>query len=407
MKRDDRKRVESQRQRAALRKQREAEQEKRLAAVVERQRKSDAALAERGRPKPIDPIFQPVVRICPRVADHLAADPRFRSALSSLLGLRHVRQLQDWAPQGKSAIALFRSLGNHLLAKYRVSPFLWSGFFDCANSAIFIPMIDRLAKGESLYTYVKNKNLSVPLTRKMCHEFLKSSVDQSVIQAMRRAQVIGLGGEARLSAALSATVWGREIQDSASEEFWSSVVQWFANQDMLDPSQVAPMCDYVLHRRRENESFSLKGRTALSMMRAMEEWHAELNKTKVGSFNLFKPSGIRNAEFDFSRTDKNDGTRKEIWRVTEILNAKDLAAEGRRQSHCVFSYAYSVEKGSCSIWTLTREDNSGNWAMLTVEVRNQTRAVVQARGRFNRLPTTREREILQRWAGTNGLQVAM
>src|SRR5215813_2203800 len=182
-------------------------------------------------------------------------------------------------------------------------------------------------------------------------------------------------------------------------------VQWLAKQEMLDPNQVPPLSDYVQHCRDQEASFSLKGRTALSMMRGMALWHVELNKQKVGKYNLFKPSGISCAEFDFSRKEGNGGSVKEIWRVREILNAKELAAEGKRQSHCVFSYAQSIETGSCSIWTLSKEDNRGNWAMLTVEVRNPTRTIVQARGRFNRLATMREREILHRWAGENGLQL--
>ncbi len=49
---------------------------------------------------------------------------------------------------------------------------------------------------------------------------------------------------------------------------------------------------------------------------------------------------------------------------------------------------------------------TGRWAMLTIEVRNQTRAVVQARGRFNRMPTDDERKILARFAAMNNLSIA-
>jgi len=76
--------------------------------------------------------------------------------------------------------------------------------------------------------------------------------------------------------------------------------------------------------------------------------------------------------------------------------------------HCVYSYAQYIQKGQTSIWAMTLEDGrgeTGRWAMLTIEVRNPSRAVVQARGRFNRAATSEEHGILLAWAGRNGLRV--
>jgi hypothetical protein len=49
----------------------------------------------------------------------------------------------------------------------------------------------------------------------------------------------------------------------------------------------------------------------------------------------------------------------------------------------------------------------GRWALLTIEVRNEIRRIVQARGRFNRTATREEHAILMRWAGMNGLEPAL
>jgi hypothetical protein len=62
---------------------------------------------------------------------------------------------------------------------------------------------------------------------------------------------------------------------------------------------------------------------------------------------------------------------------------------------------------------LTLEEGRGDsretslWAMLTIEVRNAERRIVQARGRFNRPATSAEHQILVRWAGVNGLTVCV
>ena len=74
----------------------------------------------------------------------------------------------------------------------------------------------------------------------------------------------------------------------------------------------------------------------------------------------------------------------------------------------VYSYVWAIERRQTSIWTMTLEDGqgtTGRWAMLTIEVRNEARAVVQARGRYNRSATSAEHRILLRWAGQNGLSV--
>jgi hypothetical protein len=48
-----------------------------------------------------------------------------------------------------------------------------------------------------------------------------------------------------------------------------------------------------------------------------------------------------------------------------------------------------------------------NWHMVTLEVRNDLRRVVQARGRFNRAMTPHEHRVVARWANTNGLQLSL
>ena len=75
--------------------------------------------------------------------------------------------------------------------------------------------------------------------------------------------------------------------------------------------------------------------------------------------------------------------------------------------HCVFSYVRPIESGECSIWTLTLEDNTGHWRRLTIEVRPALRQIVQARGRFNRLPEPRDVLALEAWASRNKLQVCL
>lgn len=377
-----------------------------------REAKLRAALEATNTPKPVPWEFQPIVQVCPKMANHLKpqvlhGNPErgdYAKAISHLLASKQLRPLSEWKPQGKSATALFRSLGGHLLAKYPMPPFIWSGFFGERNRHLFAKMITHIASGGSLVDHIKTDNFPVKLTRKLCHEFLKSPADLPIVHALRRTQVLGAGGSNRLLQAILATPLGTDIHDASEEDFYQAMFQWFAHQPMLDPNQVGPLFDFIRHCRGQDRSYSLKGRTGLSVIRAMETWHAENARAGMHNYkgaHVFKPSGFPAAEYDFSR-----GDIVEIWRIKEILTAKDLAAEGKRQGHCVFSYNRRIETGEVSIWVLSKEDNksrdehSGVWNMLTLEVRNQLRSVVQARGRFNRPATTHELNLIHRWMAT-------
>lgn len=389
-----------------------------LAAKAEEARlrevKLRTSLEATNRPKPVSFEFASVVNVCSKMAEHLkpqltyrgAEESDYAKAVAQLLKISPLRPLKEWKPQGKSASALFRSLGGHLIAKYPMPPFIWSGFFGEANRRVFPSMIEHLAGGGSLVEYIKTRNFPIKLTRKQCHEFMKSPADLPIVHALRRTQVLGTGGSARLLQALVATRLGTDILFCQDEEFVQSVIQWFANQPMLDPNQVGPLFDYVQYCRAQDLNYTLKGRTGLSLMRAMEAWHADTARNGMRNYKgaaIFKSSGFQGAEYDFSRRDSSGNDLVEIWRIKEILTAKDLAAEGKRQGHCVFSYNRRIETGVVSIWVLSKEDNKsrdehgGVWHMLTLEVSNAQRLVVQARGRFNRPATAQEKGLIQRW----------
>ena len=404
-------------QRIASRKAKEAQRAAKLEEARLKEEKLRSALIATNKPKSVPSEFQQLVQVCPKMAQHL--EPQFTwnrtpeptdyaKGVSALLVLEPLRKLSDWSPQGKSAAALFRSLGGHLLAKYPVPPFLWSSFFGDSNRRQFVPMVRHLAAGGSLAEYIKIQGFPVKLTRKLCHEFLKSPSDLPVVHAIRRAQIRGLGGDSRLLAAVLATPLGADIATPQEEDFYQTMFAWFVTQPMLDPQQIGPMFDYIRFCRNQDLAYSLKGRTALTVIRGMEEWHTETARLGIKGHkgpSVFKSSGFDGAEFDFSREDV-----VEVWRIDEVLTAKDLAAEGKRQGHCVFSYHRQIEHGTCSIWTLTKEDNKsqaeygigGRWHLLTLEVRNDLRVVVQARGRFNRPATAHELNIVHRWMATNG-----
>jgi PcfJ-like protein len=334
-------------------------------------------------------------------------EPKFLRALARLATLQFVGNLEDWRPHGKRRSTVFRSLADHVAAKFPVPALFWDAFFDEVNAPVIVPLVAHVARGGSLFDYVKT-HFVVPLTRAMCHALSTTPAEVGFVQAIRDVQVRAAGGEQRLAFAWRRSEHGRALGAKQDETFWATVLEWFAHAPMLDFDQIGPICDYIAHRRGQDAKFSMKGRTPLAMMRAMQEWHADLGKRSMVKNKTFVPSGLREAEFNDERLEPDGSKTKEIWRMSEVLTAHDLFEEGRRMGHCVFSYASRIQGGDTSIWRLTMEDGlgeTGNWAMATIEVKNAARFIAQARGRFNRSLGAREQRVLLRWASLNGLSI--
>lgn len=117
----------------------------------------------------------------------------------------------------------------------------------------------------------------------------------------------------------------------------------------------------------------------------------------------WQPSGIESFEFVEGSL---EGRKFKCWTIRELLSSKALVAEGHQLEHCVATYASSCARGHSSIWTVEVESFEGTTKALTVEVRNGMRVISQVRGKANRLPTEKEKNILCRWAATSGLKLA-
>lgn len=340
--------------------------------------------------------------------------PEFKGAFGQIDRNRPwVRALEDWTPRGKAPSTLMKSLLRHLLAKYTVPEFLYDAVLDqrMEISPWAAPLFVHLARGGSMYTAVTGIQaapgiagrvlLPVPLTKRMCHVFLQTTSEFNLITAARRAQVLVYGGSRRLLDALCTTHIGQRMGDH--EEFWSGVIQWFCQQPMLAPSQVSPIIDWLRNEYAratvEQKIFTMKGRTAVSVLREVERWHGDLAKAKAIGNEIFLPSGL-DPFFEQKKVKLPGGAHHiEEWSIVELLSSRELLEEGKRLHHCVYSYVYDVRRERISIWSL-RTDGS---RVLTIEVDRPTRRIVQVRGRSNRMPTEYEMSYIRRWATSNNL----
>jgi hypothetical protein len=323
-----------------------------------------------------------------------------------------LRPIEDWRPDTHNAVRQFSSLARHLWAHYDVPIFLDKAWL--SEDRTQQKWFKVIGSGKNIRTA---PDLPITLTRNMAHFFLLAPDAYSVEAALRWAQVCALGGDRRLADALQETKIARDFRD---EDFWLGVIRFFVRNPMLDPIQISPIIDYIWNQKYEDRivftgpgvaeqigpeqpNFSMKGRTAISLLKAVDAWHKHLGRDRKGGNLQWSSSGI--LPLNFVEGTKRENNMK-LWRIRELLSSGELITEGRMMQHCVASYATSCNSGTCSIWTMEVQEADIPEKLLTIEVGTHTRQIRQIRGKRNRLPTEKEKEIVRRWAEKEHLELA-
>ena len=323
-----------------------------------------------------------------------------------------IRLLKGWKVRKHNRDRQFSELARHLLAVYEVPLFMDSVWFN--GNATHQNWFKHIGTGQNIRTA---RDIPIPLTKKMAHHFLKAPKHYTVEEALRWGQVYALGGDRYLVDALRQTRLTRTFNN---DDFWLNVIRFFIANPMLDVSHVQPIIDYIWHQRYENRrvfvergvvremgpaqpNFSMRGRTPETLLRQVEAWHNQLGKISKSRELEWMCSQI--GEFHFLEGSEQLHNMR-FWSIRELLSSDELIDEGRALQHCVQTYARSCHTGRSSIWSMEIEDENGRRKILTIEVAPRERVIRQVRGRRNRLPTPREKELLRKWADQEGLQLA-
>jgi hypothetical protein len=322
-----------------------------------------------------------------------------------------LRRIEDWKAPSHNAQRQFSSLVRHLVARFPVPEFMDAAWLrQGPGSRAMREWYLHMASGKNIRT----ARTPIPFTKMMAHHFLEAPATESIEGAFRWGEVHALGGDATLTRALLGTRLGNSFDH---HEFWSSVVRFFIANPMLDRAHAGPIVDYLHAQKFQTRdvvdqngrtsvepppqpNLQMRGRTADALLLQVDRWHGALARTKSAENLFFKASGFKEASF---RTGSKDAPS--LWRFRELHSGNALVAEGKAMRHCIASYARSCAVGSCSIWAMEVDKNTGTEKIQTIEVSKQG-VIVQCRGRLNRLPTTAEFEIVRRWAEVSGLTVS-
>jgi hypothetical protein len=327
----------------------------------------------------------------------------------------HIRAVGDWQETSASWRPSVCSLAQHLIGKYTVPAFLAASWYSTDD-----PYAERKrewfvahARGASF----RSLDLPIDMTRTMEHIFLMSRGHLTIEHAMRRAELLALGAADELVRAVLAA---RSAADLGNGSFWRTVWMFLiANAQAIDLAQVGPMIDFVQAIRHERvavetpdgivvrdppqPSFSMKGRTAQSMLRLMQDWHRSLGLANGGL--TWAPSPLRPMMIEEPSQDAT--APPSVWQMLELTNGAQLRTEGTALHHCVASYADRCWRGASRIWALRVHRGEKVRHVLTIEVDMKRRAVVQARGWGNRPASGKPLRLLQDWAVRERMRLAI
>ena len=323
-----------------------------------------------------------------------------RQALIDRYRAYFVRSPRDWRCRikSKSADKRFVELVKFTFAKYPTPAHLTEAWANASTSSRSptlggINLLEwwlAVAQGKSLYKTFANRLLSKLET----HHFIAAPSGLDSAQALLYA--VARTHAAVPSDAVKVARTKLPARYPIANPFGREIAQYFA-RNPATIQEMDDLIDYLQAAKLDDHTFSLKGRSLVSLRRKMEEWHRALAKQKSIAGDAWGGDPIADCEYETGGTDN-----RARWLVRQIKTGNDLYAEGQRMHHCVASYKARCMRGASSIWSVTYESPIGCWHRgVTVEVSD--RAIVQCRGFANRPPHAEETTIVGRWAEENGL----
>jgi hypothetical protein len=364
-----------------------------------------------------------------RVFDTLTARPALRGAFTRLLTVAHARSdlLRNLPPSrtsrypqlealinlarhhrefvadpftwsgapGRHPLGIINSLAQHLLGRYPTPRFLASVWFGDDDE------VARTRRGwyieHSRGRRLRDLRLPIALTRAMEHAALHSPDHLSVELALRRAEVIGLGGSPELAAAITATQLGHHFDRGA---LWRGVLSWLVGcGDEVDLAWVPPIIGHI----------DAAATPPLLTARPFEAVRRDVALAAELPPRCQPPPQPRSSRSsNWPRSSWREATfteGDEVWRLIELTTSEQLKIEGRQLRHCVAVYEWRCRDGVSRIWSLRRTCRAArDVAMLTIEVDPRSATVVQLRGLRNQRATGQPLALVRRWAAGEQLR---
>lgn len=353
---------------------------------------------------------------------------RMMLALSRIAHRWHhwIEPLYTWQPdEHESAYVQFRSLVNHLFVKYDIPDFMTGCWFETSPETVqSIRLYVALGRGSS----IRKCGIPIKFTKSMAKHFMLAPADLRVMQAVRWAQVMSLGG----SESLARMIVNSRLKDPTPpnhEAFWEQFIRFLIRNEAgqvpsnvatrLHPSEVVSMIEYCHKHKFRGASetlgyevlgygplqpnLSVKGQTVRWLRQRMANWQNEMELPAPTALK------IRHVDSNFAAVSIEpyyDSEGAERWTIEQIRSSHMLQVEGGIMRHCVALYANRCKKGHTTIWSLQVHDGEAGASkrLATIEVWPSSMVINQVRGKSNSRPTEKALQLIRQWAEIEGLK---
>ncbi len=356
------------------------------------------------------------------------------------IGSCAMRPLNEWgANKSRDLDKFLGTLLRHLFVEYEMPAFMDKAW--TSNNNIHIGWYLHLGVGQNLRTAYE---LPFTISKKTAHCFMFAPNSLSIVQALRWAQVRAMNGTTDMAYNIATTILSEQT-DATAEDFWFSVMRFLVKHEAaISLNQVNPIIDYLYSKKclrrsgqlagevlpPEQPNISMKGRTVATLLKAMEEWHADMARNPhlyqyiqrggrvvneqanvqrywTNNKDWWKKYTRKWSSFGIRQFDYIEGTgnNKKVFNIRHLKTAEALAKEGQAMNHCVGSYAFRCENNTSAIFTLRLSSRTeGLQTLVTIEV-NADKNIVQARAKSNRAPSELAKRVIRLWATQNGLKI--
>ena len=176
-----------------------------------------------------------------------------------------------------------------------------------------------------------------------------------------------------------------------------SLNNWYKTVSIEAERAIRNILAYYSHCRQEGIAFSLKGRTAASLLRLAQQWQADNQRKRYASYNTSAWEGA-----DYEPWEQVVGETQ--YQIVQLLNSTELIQEGANMRHCVGGYIRTCANQKKSIWSLRKQAARQKWiSIVTIEV-SDTHRLIQAKAKCNARPKKNYLKMIYRWAEREELE---
>ena len=305
-------------------------------------------------------------------------------------GNRMLRNVEDWKNEEITKESQLSALLKHSFTRYETPKFLENSFYGFEKKYMLWYL--QLGSGKSIKQLTQ---MPVVLTAKMAHEFRNAPAYLSTNEALRFAQAIGYGASVKIAKMIALS--DLSIIKEGEELFWAIVIMFLAKETSLKTKDINMVVDYLAFKYRENNKFSMKGRSFKALLRQAEERSKKDFTIQNGEFLQWESIGVT----PFYK-EEFINNKKVVYKTVELLNSKELYEEGEAMHHCVAEYDHDCVDKKSAIFSLQKEvEGKAVERLATLEVELPAYELGEMQAKYNEFPEDKTIDLINKWIDTS------